>query len=163
MKKFVVLTLVLAMASLACALPTLSGVITAGGTGTIDVTVGTEPEGDVLIWTDSYGVYSGRLLSVGAIEAGMEGAFTLAQAHPDYAADIVKMAYNDDTTGDTTPGGLLFSFVVDGAGLVAGTQHPLTLMDANFGELGTVMIDVIPEPMTLGLLGLGGLFLRRKK
>jgi hypothetical protein len=27
----------------------------------------------------------------------------------------------------------------------------------------TVGIDVVPEPMTLGLLGLGGLFLRRRK
>jgi hypothetical protein len=40
----------------------------------------------------------------------------------------------------------------------------LTLSDATTGEIyDTQVIHQIPEPMTIGLLGLGGLFLRRRK
>jgi hypothetical protein len=40
----------------------------------------------------------------------------------------------------------------------------LTIMGLEVaGELDTQIIQQIPEPMTLGLLGLGGLFLRRRK
>ena len=39
----------------------------------------------------------------------------------------------------------------------------VTLMDETFAVLDTAVIHQIPEPMTLALLGLGGLFLRRRK
>lgn len=39
----------------------------------------------------------------------------------------------------------------------------LTLMDLDLNVLDTQVIHQIPEPMTMVLLGLGGLFLRRRK
>lgn len=39
----------------------------------------------------------------------------------------------------------------------------LTLFDADLGVLDAQMIHQIPEPVTMVLLGLGGLFLRRRK
>jgi hypothetical protein len=49
----------------------------------------------------------------------------------------------------------------------AGVTEYLTLWDTRVGNAGTVIdtlvINQIPEPMTLTLLGLGGLLLRRRK
>ena len=67
-------------------------------------------------------------------------------------------------------GELVFSFdVVVNAGVapgdylvefVRGSVKPQT--GANI-DLGSVAYSVIPEPMTMGLLGVGALFLRRRK
>ena len=166
MKKLIVLAAVLGLASMACALPTLAleSYNATTDEAVISVTVGTEPDGfDVLIWTDAYGVYSGRLVSVGGVDPLVsDSTFTFAKAHEDYPTDIVKYAYNDGTDGDQTYGGVLFTFVVDTTGLTVGDILTLTTLDGGFNELGTTDI-VIPEPMTMGLLGLGGLFLRRRK
>ncbi len=39
----------------------------------------------------------------------------------------------------------------------------LNYVDSALGLMDTLIIHQIPEPMTIGLLGLGGLFLRRRK
>jgi len=39
----------------------------------------------------------------------------------------------------------------------------LDMLDENLTSIGSISIQNTPEPMTLGLLGLGGLFLRRRK
>ena len=61
----------------------------------------------------------------------------------------------------TTPDGL----VIDGLifKCLGDGDVVLTLTDADLGVLDAVTIHQIPEPLTLGLLGLGGLFLRRRR
>ena len=51
-----------------------------------------------------------------------------------------------------------FEFHCDGIGDVT-----IDYSDAGLGPMDTLVIHQIPEPMTIGLLGLGGLFLRRRK
>jgi len=63
---------------------------------------------------------------------------------------------------DTSVGGIGrywdTEFHCDGPGVVV-----ITLMDTGGNTLDTITISQIPEPMTVALLGLGGLFLRRRK
>ena len=54
-------------------------------------------------------------------------------------------------------------FIVDfTAGSVTGTVD-VYLMNEALTTLDTATINIVPEPMTIALLGLGGLFLRRRR
>ena len=46
---------------------------------------------------------------------------------------------------------------------LAGSSETVWLLDASMQILDTITIHQIPEPITMALLGLGGLFLRRRK
>ena len=46
---------------------------------------------------------------------------------------------------------------------LAGSSETIYLLDMSLGILDTITIHQIPEPITIALLGLGGLFLRRRK
>lgn len=72
-------------------------------------------------------------------------------------ADMAKPAIPSPAIADgVVVDGIVFH--CDGPGIVT-----VQLVDLNTGiEYGTFIINQIPEPMTLGLLGLGGLFLRRR-
>jgi len=92
--------------------------------------------------------------------------------YADYLAAFTDMGYTnitqiadldivDMSEPFTIPNGLVIdgiSFHCEGLGDVT-----LTLMDAAGGVLDTQVIHQIPEPITFALLGLGGLFLRRRK
>ena len=62
---------------------------------------------------------------------------------------------------DVDPG-LWFTYnvLVTGA---AGQSEVIDLLNGMMLPIGGQMINIIPEPMTMALLGLGGLFLRRRK
>jgi len=76
--------------------------------------------------------------------------------------DIVSMDIMDLVEPFTAPNGLLIDGILlhcEGRGDVT-----LTLLDAGTWEpMASVKIHQIPEPITFALLGLGGLFLRRRK
>ena len=76
--------------------------------------------------------------------------------------DIVEMDIKDTVEPYAAPNGLLIDGIklhCEGLGDVI-----LTLLDAgSFEPLSRVVIHQIPEPITFALLGLGGLFLRRRK
>jgi hypothetical protein len=71
-------------------------------------------------------------------------------------AFVATNAVLDDFAGAGT--GFEFGFKCTGLGDVE-----ITLIDDVFGPGDTLVIHQIPEPITFALLGLGGLFLRRRK
>ena len=84
-------------------------------------------------------------------------------------------------TGITVDAGqVLYSFTIDSTGLDVGDIITISewIGDNPFGmppfpvssffngdaaDLASLAVEVIPEPMTIALLGLGGLFIRRRK
>jgi hypothetical protein len=75
---------------------------------------------------------------------------------------VIDVEVVDSTDPFTQPDGL----VIDGL-LFHCTGQPgdviLTLFDVDLNVQDVVTIHQVPEPMTFALLGLGGLFLRRRK
>ena len=180
MKKLLILMLVLGLASAANASVvqlSVDGVTNgAGTTATVDsiTTIGVVSDG-----SDQYDPY---YLVITDTTYGDYGTITIWQPHTDggHAGDqagIVDrgsyMGYDhwaDISAKDTTPEDL--------QGIDAGTHFsaPIT-MKAGASETNTLTIDLydtmltlkdtvivaVPEPMTIALLGIGALFLRRRK
>ena len=164
MKRILVLMLVLGIASLASAGLT---VVQDGSSLTIvnDVDYTVEP---------GTGQFQAQLV---VNEAGsLDGTYSFGPAASAITTATVAMLYNSmpaSTFGLGGPELVDFSFmvVVDdpvtlnllgiGDVLSYGITGPVsgTLYDVS----GNVMATFIPEPMTMALLGLGGLFLRRRK
>ena len=163
MKKLVVLTLVLAVASGAHAALTL-----------VDVPTDPINIGDsiaILVNNSDDGAYSGWLQITD-------------QAVADYDGDPVFTAAGD-TAGQSTmelyapdPGWYTFTVSsLDPANpIVAGDHIQVNIVGISEGSsvlglydsdgvtlLDSATINVIPEPMTIVLLGMGGLFLRRRR
>lgn len=169
MKKLLVLMLVLGMASMATAglsFATSSATILVGGTTTVGLTTDVAVAGGSL--TNIVGYYAGSVasLSVAGGAAVTPGMDTVnAQAAP-------YVGYFQTIMGTTTAGGFLLDDEIVSAtltGLSAGTYTIYVYDGASWtsppGPTGsfTLTVNAIPEPMTIGLLGLGGLFLRRRK
>lgn len=182
MKKLLVLALVLAMAGVANA----TIIIQAGG-------VDDPPETEVTILVDEtiyIGLYAQetrgqgqRLLGVLIGDETHTGAGTvdLSQAILDYAGEgsfiemiddptglftgqIVNTSLTDTVTPIVDPLGQLVSKIVFTA--TAAGDVVLQYISSVEGDdmiMDSQVIHIIPEPMTIGLLGLGGLLLRRRK
>jgi hypothetical protein len=120
--------------------PDLGGIIAAGGT--------TGFTGSTVYGSNLAGTWS--VIPLGFLQPADSGA--------SYAGYID--AISNDVPGVTpTLAGKLFDFTL----FVTGTTT-VQMLDANFGAKGEALtLNVVPEPMTMTLLGLGGLLLRRKK
>lgn len=174
MKKMLILTLILGMASIANA-----GIVVVTPDG-INASIETDPIGDVVPMQAHFvGVVGPGSVSPTLLYPGNLAEFTdYTGADPDLTAavDAAIAAYAAADPGDDLVGGastqIFFGAYFDSkdpADPVVGQLVDL----AGTGEYEVyLMLDDIsaaysgvhvPEPITLGLLGLGGLFLRRRK
>jgi len=173
MKKLLVLALVLGMATMANAALTVTITgptsLDPGATGTYLIS---KSGGDALsadvdvvanVGTQVYGIGGGVVLPTNADSA-------LNWTAPNTTSGNYELACMDDITG-LDLGTNLFNFTWT-APMMGGT-YTISMIENSFIDLAwepitgntLVGIDVlvIPEPMTMALLGLGGLFLRRRK
>lgn len=173
MKKLVALILVLGLATMANAAMTLSLSNTESlvESDTLDISI--SGDGDTPMGVFFLG-----------IDTGGPGSLNVDNVSWHYIGDTTIVGWSDDSDtaaflgvdnpfvnlemgdfpaeGDPDPlTGLLVHGIIfhcDGVGDVT-----VSLYDGEGGFLDSVTIAQIPEPMTLALLGLGGLFIRRKK
>jgi len=175
MKKFLVIMLVLALTSMASAVSIsltsggLSSVVVpvAGTVITVDLTVDDAPAG---------GINSIDFLASGGASINAVGAWSVFTFAPFAgtltAGDIMRASGNAAAGTDIAAGTVLYSFQVTVNDTGALTPQ-MTAADwgTDNGPLyawqptaqNALSVSVVPEPMTIALLGLGGLFLRRRK
>ena len=102
--------------------------------------------------------YLGGTTGDSSILAGITG-------YPTGANGVGFYAFNMDTTTGITPA-TLFSDIKFTSNSWGNAVVTLYYVNPDFDTLtygSSVVIGTLPEPMTLGLFGIGGLFLRRRK
>lgn len=158
MKKVLALTLVLGLVGIANATISLvpsAATINVGDTITISVV------------SDSTAAYGAWLEPLDNGVGTFGGLVKLAAAGADASMDGVSYApwwtFEAKSFNPAAPIVVGDHFTIDFTGSAEGVAS-LTLYEFDGATpIQTVDISVVPEPMTLGLLGLGGLFLRRRK
>ena len=178
MRKLLILMLVLGMASMAnAALSLLVDGVDAGSEITLTTTdtiwIGVDnvsPTGQgmfdafVMIAEESYGVAEagGSWTGGNAVYSppGVPAAFASYWGPITGFGDVWYLVNSSPTT-DVAGAGLTgaFEFHCD----VLGDDVVINLQDAAAGIVDTLIIHQIPEPMTMALLGVGALLLRRRK
>ncbi len=186
MKKLLILMLVLGMASAASAVPIITGATTIAPGGTVTLTLsGTSAEASTTadgsggfgisgvfidVVNNSYyapvGLFAGSTISnASGAHANMGGLGSVTAYYGGIsflAAPVVPWAEATDV--DT---GTWFTFDVYLSSGYAGATDGSVYMPIDIGwgttDVGGVDLQIIPEPVTIALLGLGGLLLRRRK
>jgi hypothetical protein len=161
MKNILVFVLVLAIASTANAVLTLQ--LIDNGNGTFGIASTTAYAG---IADDTFYCAVGPAATApsgGAVQAGAPAATTVLDdavavgGIPVPAGTDGVWGYIGDPFGVPVPAGTY----IDGVSFTPGDIIDLYLVTATW-QLGA-LVSTIPEPITIALLGLGGLFLRRRR
>jgi len=160
MKKLVILMLVLGLASVSFGAWSNIGLVLSGTTATISGIAGD---------STVYGIYAGAVgvssapLTItpdggSGNNAGLLAAISTYNAGGYYGVQITS---GDSLAQDAVDTGDWFTFQWSGAVGDVFSIYDATVQGSPL--LGTTVLQPIPEPMTLGLLGLGGLIMRRRK
>jgi MYXO-CTERM domain-containing protein len=161
MKKVLAITLVLGLAAVANA--------------TVSMTVPAEVEmgasGTIIVASDTGNVAFGGYVVVTDVAAGALGNGQILPASGDtgFWEDITAdypgwwFVQNGTSNPDLNPISDGDWFTIDYTALDETSLVAIELYDFDENLIGTASVQNTPEPMTLGLLGLGGLFLRRRR
>ena len=162
MKKLLVLMLVLGMTSLASAAISLDGPTTLNEGDTVTIGLDNLDGKDYVAYINvspladaSFAMSNPQL----TLLAGNQSGFLVPYEWAGGTETEITLA---DTVGDTTPG---IQFTWDLTCLLQNFDVRIELWDAaDFSSPADVLtITQVPEPMTIALLGLGGLFMLRRR
>jgi len=160
MKKLLVLTLVLGLATVATATITvdpLAASVENGSSITISISSDNDASyGRFLIIDNLAGTLSNQVLLSAAGPAGL----VMDDVELGAPGTFMFQALSFDVPSTVVPG---LHFTVDYTANDDSSLVTIAVLDFDFNPVGSIEIQNTPEPMTLGLLGLGGLFLRRRK
>jgi hypothetical protein len=178
MRNFLLLVLVLSLSTVASAALswTVTGTAAAGNTLTLELVADFDVDAmDIMVATDNGNGGTATPVSVNANfnvfgDAGYNGA-----AYGYTAGDLVY-ANGASGPGPPHPTGIIFTYDYTISGTWDGTAFDIDVIPGAYGEGNSRVHDfvrqaditaipsiLIPEPITIMLLGLGGLFLRRRK
>lgn len=165
MKKLLILVLVLGLTSSASALITSLG----GPTEVMydgSVTINVISDTDYVAWFGYIGFDPAEVGVSACVATSNAGDDSIVTLNPYGWTGYYEIEAGDQTEPyDSVLAGVQFEITVMGGGLAkVGSVYTIDLYDSNWTTPhDTVQVTVIPEPMTVALLGLGGLFLLRRR
>jgi hypothetical protein len=167
MKKLLVLLMVLGLVSSAQAALSLSlsaTTVLTGGTVTVTISQDNQAfwDGYIILSEDTYNWADPTLASWNdSIVTGGIGNLGFINPVSGYPGVYGTNVASNQVPNDVVAGDMFTISIL--AGTTAGTTY-LAVEDGSYNYLiSDVALQIVPEPMTIALLGLGGLFLRRRK